>query len=85
MACIVSADTIGVGHITIQNTEFYTALFARAGFRLRTELTDRLREVPVPWAMHPEKEEIVWALYEGTGQPRNGWNRVPGHLFFIRE
>jgi hypothetical protein len=41
-----------------------------------------LDEVPAPidW----RDAAVVWADYRLSGEPRNGWNQVPGHLFFKR-
>lgn len=84
LALIVSKDTVSEGHITIQDTGFYVALFARAGFRLLTEITEHLHQIvaPVGWN-HVENIPVI-APYAGTGSPPNGWNVVPGHLFFAK-
>ena len=84
MSVIISADP-SPGHITIQDTAFYVDLLAQAGFRLMTEFTEALDQVPVPCAWAPNKDGVLSAPYRMTGRPRNGWNQVPGHLFFVRE
>ena len=85
LSLIVSKDTVSPGHITIQDTAWYVDLFRRSGYRLRTELTPLLApvEAPVGWD-HTRGEPIV-APYVLSGAPRNAWNEVPGHLFFVRE
>ncbi len=82
LACIISADTITPEHITIQNTSYYVDLLRRAGFRLLCEWTVPLAECQVPARWDAAAERVVWAPYGLTGVPRNGWNQVPGHLFF---
>jgi SAM-dependent methyltransferase len=82
--CVIAKDTISEGHITIQETEWWVELFAQAGFRLREEVYDALRELPVPLGWHPDQEGVIYGKYPGTGRPPNDWNAVPGHLFFTR-
>lgn len=85
MALIIAADTISPGHITIQPTEWWEELLGRAGFRMLREKDPVLRDLPFPWAWSGEKQHAIYSRYEGSGSPPNGWNQVPGHLFFIRD
>ena len=85
ISCVIAADTGSAGHITIQDTDWYLELFARAGFRLMTELTPLLQRVPVPGAWNERTRTPVWLPYDRTGEPRNGWNQVPGQLFLTRD
>lgn len=82
--CVIAKDTISAGHITIQDTAWWVALFARAGFRLCDELTEALAEVIWPLGWDPGNEQVIFGRYPGTGSPPNAWNAVPGHLFFRR-
>ena len=84
MTVIISAD-LSPGHITIQNTDFYVRLLEQAGFRLMTEFTETLDKVPVPREWDSRQENVMYYPYARTGVPRNGWNQVPGHLFFVRD
>ena len=84
IACIISSDTISAGHITIQDTDWYVELFARAGFRLMTELNQVLDPLEIPLVWEEDEDNVYWGTYNRSGQPRNGWNQVPGHLFFHR-
>ena len=84
VACIISNDTLSAGHITIENLQFYETLLGSAGFRLMREVTEHLEPVPAPVAYSSDLEQVIWALYSASGDPRNGWNQVPGHLFFVR-
>ena len=85
IACIISKDTITPEHITIQDTGYYVELLGRAGFRMMTELDAQLAECPVPAGWDEARQQPVWRHYTDTGAPRNGWNQVPGHLFFVRD
>lgn len=85
MACIISADTIGAGHITIQDLAYYEDLFGAYGFRVMHELTEHLNRVPAPVAWNEAQQAVIWAEYYRSGKPRNGWNAVPGHLFLVRD
>ncbi len=82
VSCIISNDTLTEGHITIQDTDYYIDLFASAGYRLITEVTESLQDMLVPCAWNEQKQEPVYAPYTASGNPKNGWNQVPGHLFF---
>lgn len=84
VSCIISNDTLSEGHITIQDTDYYLDLFARSGFRLLSELTPALNEVLAPVAFDEAADQPVYAPYICSGKPQNGWNQVPGHLFFER-
>ncbi len=83
IACVIAAD-LAEGHITIQNTAYYESLFARAGFRIVSEVTDALRSVPGPIGWIEDRQQVYWGSYEGSGNPPNAWNGVPGLLFFER-
>lgn len=85
IAAIISNDTLSEGHMTIQDLPYFERLFERAGFRLIRELTGHLNEVPAPVAYSDELDRVIWRPYFESGSPRNGWNQVPGHLFFVRE
>lgn len=85
LALVISKDTLSAGHITIQDTEYYLELFSRAGFRLLRELDPALRNVEAPIAWNHTTNEPVIAPYAGSGRPKNGWNVVPGHLFFAND
>ena len=85
VACIISNDTESEGHITIQDLDWYEELFARAGFRLLRELDEALAQMPVPAGWNDSRGEPIWLPYHLTGDPANGWNRVPGHLFWIKD
>lgn len=85
VGCIISNDVISPGHVTIQETRWYEELFAQAGFRLMRELDHALDEVIAPVGWDEAREEFILAKYNTTGRPRNGWNAVPGHLFFSRD
>jgi hypothetical protein len=82
VACIISTDTISEGHITIQDTDYYRRLFASAGYRLLDEYTEALQTTPGPVAWHEEAQQVIWAPYNRSGSPQNGWNQTPGYLFF---
>ncbi|MCA8955619.1 MAG: hypothetical protein KDC87_06070 [Planctomycetes bacterium] len=84
-ALVISNDTISPGHITIQSVDYYERLFAGAGFRILHELTPMLDPIPTPAGWNPTTESVIWAEYRRTGEPRNGWNAVPGHLFLRRD
>ena len=84
VSCIISNDTISEGHITIQDTAYYVDLFRRSGFRLLTELTAALNQVLVPASWNEAAQRPTYVSYTESGKPRNGWNQVPGHLFFER-
>jgi len=84
VSCIISNETISDGHITIQDTDYYLDLFARSGFRVLSELTSALNEVLAPVAYDEAAQQPGYAPYVCSGKPRNGWNQVPGHLFFER-
>ena len=84
VACVIANDTISDGHITVQDTAFWVELFARAGLRLMTELTADLERLHVPVQWLPDQQRVLLAPYQISGKPRNGWNQVPGHLFFTR-
>jgi hypothetical protein len=82
MALIISKDTVSPGHITIQDKSYYVHLFAQAGFRLMSELDPLLAPVMAPVAWNHQQNTPIIAPYTRSGSPRNGWNEVPGHLFF---
>lgn len=84
LAMIISKETVSEGHITIQDTAWWSALFAQSGFRLMTEVTEALADVPAPAGWNAGLKRAIWATYNATGTPQNGWNQVPGHLFFQR-
>lgn len=84
VSCIISNDTISEGHITIQDTDYYLELFGRAGFRVLSELNPALNDVLAPVAWNEAQGRPVYAPYVCSGNPTNGWNQVPGHLFFER-
>lgn len=84
VSCIISNETFSEGHITIQDTDYYLDLFARAGFRVLSELTPALNDVVAPVTYDKDTHQPMYALYTCSGKPRNGWNQVPGHLFFER-
>ncbi|MCH6552041.1 MAG: hypothetical protein IH804_08515 [Planctomycetes bacterium] len=69
---------------TLDHLDYYLDLFARSGFRVLLELTPALNEVLAPVAWSEADQEPRYAPYIHTGKPRNGWNQVPGHLFFER-
>jgi hypothetical protein len=84
IACVISKDTLSEGHITIQDRAFYERLFGRAGFRVLHELTEALNPVPTPGFFDHARGQVIWTEYGNTGDPRNAWNDVPGHLFLRR-
>jgi hypothetical protein len=84
LALIVSKETESDGHVTIQDTDWWVALLARAGFRLRAGAAEALDDLPAPAGWDAAAQRVLWARYNATGTPRNGWNQVPGHLFFQR-
>lgn len=73
----ISNDVISDGHITIQSTKFWVNKFIKTGkYRLMSELTSSLKETVIQDGSD---------LYINTGLPRNGFNQVPGILFFERK
>ncbi len=84
ICCIIANDTLTKEHVTIQETAWYRERFLAAGYRLMDEITEDLRSILWPTPSAKVGSQYLQYPYEWAGEPKNGWNEVPGMLFFTR-
>lgn len=65
----ISKDAFNDGHITLKGTHFWISKFK--GYHLMKEAVPRARR--------------IWPEYEYSGIPVNGWNKVPGFVFLVKD